>query len=261
MKRLVDRYPFIFCALLLAALVGFAYLARSAFPTSVIGSARDLAPGATTEPSALDRIRGLFRDAETLFWTLTLALAGVVLAVLGWGGAGFGGTVRWRNLYLLWFPLVIAALSLTGGIGISGAGFLVSTLIAVMLAVIGEEIIFRGVMWKALAPRGPLLATLVTALLTGALYLVNATFASRPFPETVFNTLTATCAAVTYGALRWRTGALWPVVAVHAILAYARAVSTPSVEIYRLSLYLTTIGFALYGLFLLRNRRVRAEGS
>jgi len=134
-------------------------------------------------------------------------------------------------------------------------------LIAVMLAVIGEEIIFRGVMWKALAPRGPLLATLVTALLTGALYLVNATFASRPFPETVFNTLTATCAAVTYGALRWRTGALWPVVAVHAILAYARAVSTPSVEIYQLSLYLTTIGFALYGLFLLRNRRVRAEGS
>lgn len=136
-----------------------------------------------------------------------------------------------------------------------------AALIGVLLAVVGEEVIFRGVMWRALIPHGPLLTTLATALMTGSLYFANTTLASRPFPETVFNTLTATCAAVTYGALRWRTAALWPVVLVHAVLAYTRTISTPSIEIYQLSLYITTIGFALYGLFLLRNRRVWANGG
>ena len=138
---------------------------------------------------------------------------------------------------------------------------MLATHIGVLLAVVGEEVVFRGVMWRALIPHGPIFAVLITALLTGALFFANAALASRPFPETVFNTLTATCAAVTYGALRWRTGALWPVVLVHVVLAYARAVSTPSIEIYRISLYVTTIGFVLYGLFLLRNRRVRADGE
>lgn len=261
MKGYIDRHPFVFCAMVLVTLLGFAYLARLVFPTAVIGSAAEITPGAAAEPSALDRVLALFRDAEALFWTLTLVLAGVPLAVLGWSGAGFGGSVRWRNLLLLWFPLGVAALSLTGGVGISGSGYLVAALIGVLLAVVGEEVIFRGVMWRALIPHGPLLTTLATALMTGSLYFANTTLASRPFPETVFNTLTATCAAVTYGALRWRTAALWPVVLVHAVLAYTRTISTPSIEIYQLSLYITTIGFALYGLFLLRNRRVWANGG
>lgn len=84
--------------MVLVTLLGFAYLARLVFPTAVIGSAAEITPGAAAEPSALDRVLALFRDAEALFWTLTLVLAGVPLAVLGWSGAGFGGSVRWRNL-------------------------------------------------------------------------------------------------------------------------------------------------------------------
>ena len=261
MKSFVDRHPFAYVAVIMATLLGFAYLSRLAFPTAVLGSAAEVAPDTATTPSAIDRVLVLFRDAQALFWSLTLVLSSILFSILGWSGVGFEGSVRWRNLYLLWFPLGVAALSLAGGVGISGGGYLLAALIGVLLAVVGEEIVFRGVLWRALIPKGPIAATLTTALLTGTLYLINATLASRPLPETVFNTLTATCAAVTYGALRWRTGALWPVVLVHVILAYARAVSTPSIEIYRISLYVTTIGFVLYGLFLLRNRRARTDGG
>ncbi len=261
MKGFIDRHPSVFCGVLLAVLLGLAYVFRSVFPTAIIGSVSDIAPGTATEPSALDRILAVFRDAGTLFWALAIALAGVWLAVLGWSEAGFGGSVRWRNLYLLWFPLGVAAFSLTGGVGSGGAGYLVAALLGVVISVVGEELIFRGVMWRALISRGPLRAILSTAFFTGVLYLGNAALASRPLPEIVFNTLTAACAAITYGALRWRTGTLWPVVIVHAVLAYTRVVSQPSIGIYQLSLLVSIVGFTLYGLFLLRNRPVRADGG
>ena len=120
--------------------------------------------------------------------------------------------------------------------------------------------IFRGLMWRALIPTGVLRTVVLTALLAGTLGLVR-TLTSGPWPEAVFVTLFTIGGGFAYGALRWRTASLWPPVAVHLALATARDVSAPDERVYQLILILTTVGFVVYGLVLLRNRRVRSDGA
>jgi hypothetical protein len=74
-------------------------------------------------------------------------------------------------------------------------------------------------------------------------------------------TLLAVGGGFAYGALRWRTASLWPAVGVHLALALARDIAAPGERAYQLLLLLTTVGFVVYGLILLRNRRVRADGA
>ncbi|MDP9439881.1 MAG: hypothetical protein M3P49_14260, partial [Actinomycetota bacterium] len=69
------------------------------------------------------------------------------------------------------------------------------------------------------------------------------------------------CGGFTYAALRWRTGSLLPVIAVHAAFAFAVDISTPGTLTYRITMLLSTLGFVFYGLFLLRNRQVRDDGG
>ena len=60
------------------------------------------------------------RDSETLFQVLAILLAVALLAALGWWReAGFNRLSRWRNLHLLWFPLLVGTLSLLGGVEVT----------------------------------------------------------------------------------------------------------------------------------------------
>ena len=69
------------------------------------------------------------------------------------------------------------------------------------------------------------------------------------------------CGGFTYGALRWRTTSIWPVIVVHTALAFAVSIATLGTVTYPLMMLLSTLGFVAYGLYLLRNPQVRADGG
>jgi membrane protease YdiL (CAAX protease family) len=100
----------------------------------------------------------------------------------------------------------------------------------------------------------------LTSLLAGALALGRAA-TDDPWPEAVRLTALTVCGGFTYAALRWRTGSLLPVIAVHAAFAFAVDIAALGSVTYRITMLLSTLGFVFYGLFLLRNRRVRADGG
>jgi hypothetical protein len=66
-----------------------------------------------------------------------------------------------------------------------------------------------------------------------------------------------------YAALRWRTASVWPAVLVHAVFSFSGQISTPRAVPYLILLLAVgkTLGFVGYGLFLLRNAYVRADGG
>ncbi|HJQ30363.1 MAG TPA: CPBP family intramembrane glutamic endopeptidase, partial [Rubrobacter sp.] len=173
---------------------------------------------------------------------------------------GFNRPSKWRNLRLLWFPLLVCALTLSSGVFISGPASLASALLTVLVATLGEEVVFRGLVWRAMAPKGPVRAMILTSLLSGLLIL-GRTVTGGPWPEAVRLTALTLCGGFTYGALRWRTSSIWPVILIHTTFAFAASMATLGSVTYRLMMLSSTLGFVAYGLFLLRNRRVRADGG
>lgn len=261
MKTFAARRPLVFSLLVVAVLFGLTYASRAAFPANPVGDVSGLSEEQLAPPSGLDLIASSLATADTLFWALAILLALLLLALLGWWReAGLTSGPRWRNLYLLWFPLLLVALTVSNGVYVPGVATLVSALLAALVAVVGEEILFRGVLWRALLDWGPLWAAISTSLLAGALTFGRYA-TGGPVPEAIYVSATAACASLTYAALRWRAASLWPVVLAHTALALATATANLSSTMYPILLRLSTFGFLIYGLWLLRNERVRADGG
>jgi membrane protease YdiL (CAAX protease family) len=100
----------------------------------------------------------------------------------------------------------------------------------------------------------------LTSLLSGALVLGRAG-TDGPWPEAVRLTALAVCGGFTYAALRWRTTSIWPVILVHTTSALATDITTLGTVTYPIMMTLSTLGFVAYGLYLLRDRRARADGG
>lgn len=261
LKGFASRYPLIFSLLLALVLFGLLSLSQVTVPSTPIGDVGELAPEQVRQPTEIERALSSIRNVETLYLVSALALAVVLLTWLRWWKeAGFNRPSRWGALVLLWFPLLVAALTLSGGGRVSGPFLLAATVFVVLLTTVGQELIFRGVMWRALAPTGLLKAVVVTSLLSGVLTLAR-TASSGPWPESVYLTLTATCGGFTYAALRWRMASIWPPIFVNFLLVLAIDVATVRSSVYPFLLLANTLGFVVYGIFLLRNQRVRADGA
>jgi membrane protease YdiL (CAAX protease family) len=218
----------------------------------------DLTPQALEPPTESERVFDALRSSESTYWLLTILLALVLVALLGWWReAGLVGRPHRRSLPLVLFPLLTGALALSGGLEVLGPGFLVAALLGAILAALGEELLFRGVVLRGLAPLGARWAVSITALLSGGLWYARSV-ADGPGPEAVLLAALAIGGGFAYGALRWRIGSVWPAFLVHAVLAFVVAVGAPAGGPYLLFLFLSTFGFVAYGLFLLRNPSVNA---
>ena len=263
MKGFITRCPFTFSLLLTLVLFALAFVSRSILPETVVSNVADLPPELKLPLS--DQQRGLYAiiSFEILFRVLAALLVITLLTRLGWWReAGFNRPSRWRNLHLLWFPLLVGAVTFSGGVQISGPVFLASVLFGALVTAFAEEALYRGVIWRALACLGLMWAVLTTSLLYGALYF-GVSMLSGPWPEAVVLTVPATCGAFMYAALRWRTASVWPAMLVHAVLSFAGQISTPGAVPYLILLLAvaSTLGFVGYGLFLLRNPYVRTDGG
>ncbi len=261
MRRFSDRHPLLFSVAVTLLLFGVTLASRAIFPRVPVGNIGKLPQETFEPPTGFGLILSNIKSPDTLFWALAIVLGLALLAWTGWWrDAGFTRLSRWRNMRLLAFPLLICALTLSGGIFASGPADLTSTFIAVLVATLGEEIVFRGLLWRALAQKGPVRAMILTSLLAGLLIL-GRTATDGPWPEAVRLAALTFCGGFTYGALRWRTTSIWPVVLVHTAFAFAVGFATLGTLTFRLVILLSTVGFVAYGLYLLRNPRVRANGG
>ena len=260
MRRLLDRRPGLLRLAVVALLFVLTAISRFSFPRTPVKNVERLPQKAFEPPAGLDRVVSDLKSPDVLFWGLAILLAIVLLRWTGlWREAGFNRPIT-KNLRLLWFPLFVGVLTLSGGVFVSGFDALASAFLVVLIAVFAEELVFRGLLWRVLAPGGPVGAMILTSLLAGALAL-GRTATDGPWPEAVRITALAVCGGFTYAALRWRTGSLLPVIFVHAAFAFAVDISTLGTVTYRITMLLSTLGFVFYGLFLLRNRQARADGG
>jgi membrane protease YdiL (CAAX protease family) len=260
-RRFASRHPYLFSVLITLILFGLTFASRRAFPSTPVGNISKLPQKAFEPPTGLDLILTDMKSPDVLFWALALLLALGLLVWLGWWReAGFNRPSQWRNLRLLWFPLLVGALTLSGGVFIPGPASLTSTFLTVLLATFGEEIVFRGLLWRALVPTGPVRAVILTSLLSGLLIL-GRTATDGPWPEAARLTALTICGGFTYGALRWRTTSIWPVILIHTAFSFSVDIATLGTVTYPLMMLLSTLGFVAYGFYLLRNRHVRADGG
>ena len=261
MRRFAGERPLYFSLLVTLFLFGITFVCRALLPAVPVGNVAKLPKKTFQPPEGLGLILSDMKSPETLFWVLAIVLGLGLLAWTGWWAeAGFTRPSRWRNMRLLAFPLLVCALTLSGGIFSSGPASLTSTFLAVLVATFGEEIIFRGLLWRALIDRGPILAVALTSLLAGLL-VIGRTATYGPWPEAVRLAALTFCGGFTYGALRWRTTSIWPVILVHTVFAFCVGIATLGTFRFRLVILLSTVGFVAYGLYLLRNTRVRANGG
>jgi membrane protease YdiL (CAAX protease family) len=260
-RRFVEERPLVFCVLSTVLLFGVTFLCRVVLPAVPSGDLAQLPQRTFRPPEGLGLVFSNMKSPDTLFWALAIGLGLGLLVWLGWWkDAGFTKVSRWRNMRLLGFPLLVCALTLSGGVFTSGFAALASTFIVLLVATLGEEIIFRGLLWRALIQNGPLLTMVLTSLLAGLLVL-GRTATDGPWPEAVRLAALTFCGGFTYGALRWRTASIWPAIIVHTIFAFVVSISTLGTFRFRLVILLSTVGFVAYGLYLLRNPRVRANGG
>lgn len=260
-KGFVERHPLLLSLLLAVTSLGIAVFSVSVSRRTVISDVEDISPADLAPPTEAEQAYSIAWSTETFFWALVLLIAVGLLIWFGWWReAGFGWPPRRRNLHLLALPAFVGVLALSDGANLRGAWIFLATVLTVLIAAFGEEALFRGLMLRALSPSGIVKAVVLTALLAGSLRF-GASMLTEPWPEAVQATLLATCGGFTYAALRWRTASIWPVLLLHAFIAIAIAFSTPGATLYLMFLLLSTFGFVAYGLFLVRNPQVRADGG
>lgn len=233
MHRFIGRHPLGFALGFCVAQLGLAALLRLTLGLAGVDSPDTIA-------TCLDIALGL---------AATLLLTG-----LGWWcEAGFNQPREWRQLHLLWFPLVITALPFLGGVELPALRSLPLLVAGTLVGVWQEEALFRGLLWRALLSGGPWRATVTTALLFGAIHL-GIVVLGGPLEAAVPLVISATCAGLMYGAIRTRTRSIWPVLLLHAVWNLVNQITTAETsDMLLLVMNLAvTFGFAGYGLLLLR---------
>ena len=188
--------------LLVLVLFGLTAVSTIVIPRTVVSTAENLPPDLRMPPSDLERgALAALVSPENLFRILEVLLAFVLLTRLDWWReAGFKRPPQWRNPHLLWFPLLIGALPLLGGVRIPGPAFLASALLGASFAAFGDEALYRGIAWRALAPAGLMRAVVATSLLSGVLHFAGLALA-RPWSEAFLLAMFTTCGGFTYAAL------------------------------------------------------------
>jgi len=154
-------------------------------------------------------------------------------------------------------------LPLLGGFKASGLGELAAIVFGVLVTAFSEEALYRGVVWRALYPTGVMRTAVITALLFGVVHVVKPIVFGGSAGQAIQLVIATTCGGFTYSALRHRTASIWPPMLFHFVFDVVSDTATPHNVPYLLVVMavLVTLGFAAYGMFLLRNARVRADGG
>lgn len=179
----------------------------------------------------------LIADADML--QIYLVNKGVFAAVLLVAMCILGGLKSYGIVgrSSLWFVVpglpfilltILVLLNPEAPFGLSFAATVGWILVAIFVG-IGEECIFRGILWRALEPYGIVLTALVTSALFGAVHLVGL-FAELPWQIVVSQAVFAFGVGMVFAAIRLVSGSLLAPIVLHAVFDAAAIVAAGGVN-------------------------------
>jgi hypothetical protein len=158
-------------------------------------------------------------------WAWVIA-AGFILAVVlwqGWSDVGLNRGADARGWRLVWLPMlyVLAALGLSGAIGLPPVPMLLVILVNCLFVGFSEELMFRGTLLQAFRHAVPIWpAVLLTSFAFGSIHVLNV-FVTGELGPALLQASAAFLSGLMFIALRLRTGSLWPPILVHALWDFA----------------------------------------
>ena len=197
-------------------------------------------------------------EAQTYFVVKGVTLGWVVAVIVptvGWEAIGFRRPVRPTSALYGIPMLLLGGMALAGGVASSMTLTAFLTMCAwVMIGILIEEIVFRGVMWEAVASRGPVFTAITTSVGFGMIHLLGI---GSPIPTSIV--LAQACFAAGVGmvlaAARVAAGTIWTATALHWVfnmMSFAAsggvaATLRPGIELQLVGagLVLALIGFGL----------------
>jgi membrane protease YdiL (CAAX protease family) len=237
------KHPYRFTALLMAAIV-LVYLAA--------GTA-----------AALLKLPASNTSDVFLLANLGLAILGAALltGLRWWRVVGFRAPAAPRDLRLYWLPCALVLVNLASGIalGFARMGLGRVAYFIAMTGLIGfvEEVFFRGLILRALASRGLWRAALVSAVLFGLAHSLNALSGANTL-AIALQIGYALAIGFGFAAVTLRTGILWPLVLIHALIDLAsflvsdRASAGSPTTVDMVFTILTIVVFTGYGIVMMR---------
>ncbi len=136
-----------------------------------------------------------------------------------WRRSGFAGPLAVRSWWMLWPIWFDALVPLTGGLAHYGVGYLLGWGSVSLAVGFGEEGLFRGLVMDILGPERPMRAILVSAGLFGAIHLAGL-LSPIDYRLVLAQAASVVGLGVILGAVRVRTGSIWPGIIVHAVLDF-----------------------------------------
>ena len=176
-------------------------------------------------PAVLSVLIGLLGErvgGDALTWRLVAVLVVMVgaLVVVGraraWHRTGSAGPASWRREGLVVIPMLIALAPLVTGIHLPAASTLVVLVAGYAATGVFEEIWHRGVIQDVLRGFGLRRAAAIGGALFALSHLANIAF-GQSVGVSLAQAVGAFCFGVGFSILRWRTNAVWLLVAVHAV--------------------------------------------
>ena len=202
-------------------------------------------------------------------YIIAFALLGVACVSLvaqngWWHEVGFRPPYKGRLLWLFWLPFVPIVGNLLDGFSVTAPRQLVLFFVMAVLSGFVEEILFRGLILRALLPTGIWRAALISAALFGGMHILNVLAISSP-AYALLQVGYAAAIGFGYAALVIRTGTIWPLILAHFLtnfagfLAIGGAGSTGPIAVREMvfaAVYIVL--FSAYGIYLLRSHRINA---
>ncbi len=212
--------------------------------------------GSSTDP--------LGQGVHAAFVAAIVFLLGISF-ICRWNDLGLNAPVSMRSLSVLWLPLVHIAFfcCVMMVFGVPAPGVTASIFINTLLIGISEELMFRGILFKALRSRCSIRSTvLISSLLFGFVHLLNglSTGFIAAIPQAIFTF----CLGVLFIAVRIRTGSLYPVILLHAGWDFCIFMldASPGGQLWSVTeLYILASVLPLYGLYLLRGSGTEPSNS
>jgi membrane protease YdiL (CAAX protease family) len=202
-----------------------------------------------------------------------LFLLALVL-VMRWDDMAFNAPSPWASLRVLWFPAIYLALFAAAAlfVGLPGPQIILFLAINTLAVGFSEELMFRGVLYRALRTRLNLWPAIwISCVLFGSVHVINA-FTTGDVLGAVVQATTAFMSGVFFLAIVLRTGSIIPSMLFHAGWDFLLTVTASSVPVAEAATsghstitILAPLAFILpnfvYALFLLRKVGGTVEAS
>jgi membrane protease YdiL (CAAX protease family) len=244
--RFHQRHPYVFVGVLEAAVVGVFIFA-----------------------GALTRRIGLPLNA--LYWIgfVILTVMSVVLLtrMRWWTEVGFRRLGEYRLLWLPVLPVIVTMFQTFSGEG----GLIRGTVVLFMLVLTAlngfvEEVVYRGMMLRALVPKGIWRALVITSVIFAFTHSMNVLTGWSP-ERVLWQLCYSFAVGFGWAAFALRTGTIWPLILIHFLNNFFSLWRSSSVvqtgEVSALSqgiMLFYTVAFIAYGVVVTRSH-IKAQGA